>query len=68
MEKIDGCKNNNKSKTRYCFGLFKIYNIVIFKSIENIHDVYRDKDCMKKFYESLREQAMKIINFEFEKK
>ena len=34
-----------------------------FKSIENNHDVYRDKDCMKKFCESLREHAMKIINF-----
>ena len=34
-----------------------------FKSIENKHDVYRGKDCMKKFCESLREQAMNIINY-----
>ena len=34
-----------------------------FKSIENKDDVHRSKDCMKKFCESLREQAMKIINF-----
>ena len=34
-----------------------------FKSIENKHDVYRGKDCMKKIYESLRGHAMKIINF-----
>ena len=33
-----------------------------FKNIENKHDVYRGKDCMKKFCESLREHAMKIIN------
>ena len=32
-----------------------------FKSIENNHDVYRGKDCMKKFCESLRELAAKII-------
>ena len=29
-----------------------------------MHDVYRDEDCMKKFCESLREQAMRIIKFE----
>ena len=34
-----------------------------FKIIENKHDVYRGKDCMKKFRESLREHAMNIINF-----
>ena len=33
-----------------------------FRSIENKHDVYRGKDCMKKFCESLKEHAMKIIN------
>ena len=37
--------------------------ILSFKSIENKHDAYRGKDCMKKFYESLREYAMKKINF-----
>ena len=31
---------------------------------ENDHDVKRPKDCMKKFCEPLREQAMKIINLE----
>ena len=33
------------------------------KSIENKHDVYRGKDCIKKFCECLRKHAMKIINF-----
>ena len=31
------------------------------KSLENKHDVYRNKDCMKYFCESLREHSMKII-------
>ena len=35
---------------------------------ENKYDVYRDKDCMKKFYEFLREHAMKIINLKKRKK
>ena len=39
-----------------------------FRTIENKHDVYRGKDCMKKFSEFLREQAMKIINSKKEKK
>ena len=35
----------------------------LFKDIENKHDVYRGKDLMKKFCESLREHAIQIINF-----
>ena len=38
------------------------------KSIENKHDIYTGKDCMKKFCEFLREQAMKIISFKKKKK
>ena len=33
------------------------------RSAENKHDVYRGKDCMKKFCEFLREDAMETINF-----
>ena len=32
-----------------------------FRIIENKHDIYRGKDCMKKFCEFLREHAMKLI-------
>ena len=38
-----------------------------FRSIENNLDVCTGKDCMKKFSESLREHAMKRINFKKEK-
>ena len=38
-----------------------------FSSIENKNDVYRGKDCMKKFCEFVREHAMKIINFKKKK-
>ena len=38
-----------------------------FRSIENKHDIYRGKNCMKKFCESLREHAMKMINFKKKK-
>ena len=41
--------------------------ILSFKSIENKHDVYRNKDYMKKFCESFREHAMEIINLKKKK-
>ena len=41
--------------------------ILSFKSIESKHDVYRGKDCMKTFYESLREHAVKITNIKKKK-
>ena len=39
----------------------------LFKGIENKHDVYRGKDCIKKFCESLKEQSMEIINLKKKK-
>ena len=35
-----------------------------FGYIKDKHTLYRGKDCMKKFCESLREQAKSIIDFE----
>ena len=46
---------------------FSMCTISSFRSIENEHDVYSGKDCMKKFFESLREHAVKIINFKQKK-
>ena len=34
-----------------------------FRRIESKLEVYRDKDCLKKFCEYLRQPEMKIINF-----
>ena len=48
--------------------VFSMSTTSSFKSIENKHDVYRGKDCMKNFCESLRDHAMKIINFKKKKK
>ena len=38
-----------------------------FKDIEDKHDVYRAKACMKTFCQSLRRQARKPINFKKKK-
>ena len=66
-EKTDGCKNNpeNSSTTKiskHILSGFSMSTISSFRSIEKKHNVYRSKNCMKKFDEFLREHAMKIIN------
>ena len=63
IEKIDGCKNNpeNSSTTKVSEHIpsdFSMSTIFSFRSIENKHDVYRDKDFMKRFCKSLREHAL----------
>ena len=72
IEKIDGCKNNpeNSSTSKVSEHIplgFSMSTISSFRSIENQHDMYRGKDCIKKFWEFLREQVMKIINFKKKK-
>ena len=63
IEKIDGCKNNPESSsttqiTEYILSGFLMSTISSFRSIENKYDVYKSKDCIKKFCEFLREQAI----------
>ena len=57
IEKIDGCKNNPEhlfttKVSGHIPSSFSMSTISSFESIENKHDVYRSKDCMKKFCES----------------
>ena len=44
-----------------------MFTISSFTIIENKHDVYTGKDCMKKFCEFLREHAVKKNNFKKKK-
>ena len=72
MKNIDGFKNNheNSSTTKVIEHIpsdFSMSTISWFRSIENKHDVYRGKDCLKKFCEFLREDTMEIINFKKKK-
>ena len=60
IEKIDGCKNNpeNSSTTNVSEHIpsgFSMSTISSFRSIENRHDAYGGKYCMK-FCEFLGEQ------------
>ena len=72
IEKIDGCKynpeNSSPAKVReHIPSSFSVPTISSFKSIENKDDVFRGKDCMKKFPEFFKELAKKI-NFKKKKK
>ena len=67
--KIDGCKNNPEKGSLANIGEhipceYSMSTLWIFDGLENKHDVYRSEDCMKTFCDSLREHAVKIINFE----
>ena len=73
IKKIDGCKNNPQNSftakvSKNIPSGFSMSTISSFRSVENKHDVYRAKDCMKKFCEPLREHAVKIINFKKQKR
>ena len=70
--KMDGCINNPEISSREKVGEqtpsgFSTSTISPFKDIENKHDVYKGKDGIKKFCESLIEHAMKIIDFKKKK-
>ena len=72
IEKIEECKNNPENSSiwkvsEHIPSDFSMSTIPTFGSIENKHDVYRGKDCMKYFCEFLREHAMKIISFKKKK-
>ena len=70
IENIDGCKNNpersftTKASENKPLGS-SMSTILPFKAIKNKHGVCRD--CMKMFYGTLREHAIKITNFKKKK-
>ena len=61
-------KNSSTTKVRgYIPSGFSMSAISSFKSIKNKHDIYRSKDCVKKFSESFRDYEKKVINFKKKK-
>ena len=72
IEKTDRYKTNPDNSTTAKISKnipsgFSMPTISSLRIIENKHDVYKSKDCMKKLCKSLREQAIKIINFKKKK-
>ena len=69
---MDGCKNYSEKLSKTKAGEHipcksSMSTIWTFDGIENKHDEYKGEDCKQKFCESLREYAMKIINFDKKK-
>ena len=63
---MDVSKNNpdKSSTTKVNEGIpsgFSMSTTSLFKDMGNKYDVYRDKDCMKKFCEYLRKNVMNIV-------
>ena len=73
IKKIDGCANNpeNSSTTKIGEHILcgcSMSTVWAFDHIENKDTLSSGKHCMKKFCESLREQAKNIIDFERKEK
>ena len=69
LEKMSTCQNNsNKSSTtkinKHTPSGYSIFTNCSFYKSKNKINYSRGDDCMKKFCKDLREQAMKIVNYE----
>ena len=69
IRKIDECANNPKKSStmkidKHITCGYSMSTIWGFDHIENKKSLYRGKDCMKKFCDSLKEHAKSIILFE----
>ena len=60
-------KSSTANLSKHIPSGFSMFTVFLFRRIENKHGAYRSKDCMKNFCESLRQYAMKIMNFENKK-
>ena len=68
IEQNDQCENSPEQQyttkvSEHIPSGFSLSTVLSFKNTETKHNVCRGNNCMKRFYESLREHAMKIINF-----
>ena len=69
---INWCKNNSEKSSTTKIGQhihceYSISMIWTFDGKGNRNDKYRGEDCMKKYFESLREHVIEISNFEKKK-
>ena len=72
IKKLDECSKNPEYPSTTKVGEhipcgYSMSTIWTFDYIENKHTLYRGKDCMKNFCESLREHVKNIIDFEEKK-
>ena len=69
LKKIDTCSNNpeksyTEKKTKHKPSGYSLVTCYSFDKLENERKYYRGEDCLKMFCEDLKEEAMKVINYE----
>ena len=69
LKKINTCQNNpeksyTEKKAKHKPSGYSLFMCWSFDKSKNERKYYRGKDCMKMFCKDLKEQAMKIINYE----
>ena len=69
LQKIKSCQNNpeksyTEKKVVHKPSGYSLITFCSFDKSQNERKHYRGKDCMKMFYNDLKEQANKIINYE----
>ena len=69
LEKIDTCRNNQEKsytekKAKHVPSGYSLVTCCSYDKLKNERKYYRGEDCMKTFYIDLKEQAMKIFNYE----
>ena len=72
LQKINTCQNNpvksyTEKKAKHKSSGYSLVTCCSFGKFKNERKYYRGKDCMKIFCKNLRDQAMKIINYEKKK-
>ena len=72
LQKINTCQNNpvksyTEKKAKHKSSGYSLFTCCSFGKFKNERKYYRGKDCMKIFCKDLRDQAMKIINYEKKK-
>ena len=69
LQKINSCSNNpdkayTEKKAMHKPSGYSIVTCCSFDKASNEQKYYRGKDCIKKYCKDLKEQAMKIMNYE----
>ena len=69
LEKIDTFQNNKEKsytekKAKHVPSGYSLVTCCSYDKSKNVRNYYRGKDCIEMFCKDLREQAMKIINYE----
>ena len=73
LEKIHSCQNNpeksyTEKKAKHTLSCYSWFTCCSYDASKNELGYYKGKDCMESFCKDLRENAMKIINYEKKKK